>query len=314
MRPKLGIYLPVYGGWVRGAPLEEADVTYEYAEKVALRAEEIGIDSVWVPDHLLNPIKGESEKSLEAWTTLAAIAGVTERIELFHTCLCQGFRYPGVLAKMCATIADISKGRFRFVLGAGWFEREFHAYGIPWHAHDDRVDRGREQIEIMKRFWSEARFSYSGRFYEILDGVMEPKPEKMPAVWWAGESERSRILTADLADGWLMRGADLQTVAERILDMRSRLRERGGRSIQYAMPGLMLADETDEKALGKLKALVRGDPASVQKSAFVGAPETIAAKVRRLGEAGLNYVIFQASPALELLEIIDREILPRLRG
>lgn len=312
MRPKLGIYLPVYGGWVRNAPLEETEVTHEYCKKVALRAEKIGIDSLWVPDHLLNPIKGESAKSLEAWTTLTAIASVTEKIELFHTCLCQGFRYPSVLAKMCASIAEISKGRFRFALGAGWFKREFDAYDIPWHEHDDRVDRGREQIEIIKKLWSEPRFSYRGRFYEIPDGVMEPKPEKMPEVWWAGESERSRTLTADLADGWLMRGADVQTVTDRIVDMRSRLRERGGKSIQYAMPGLMFADETDQKAFGKLKRLVSGDPASLQNSGFVGAPETIAAKIRRLHQAGLDYVILQVSPALELLETIEKEILPRL--
>lgn len=312
MRPKLGIYLPIYGGWVRSAPLEETDVTYEYAKKVALRAESIGIDSLWVPDHLLNPIKGESAKSLEAWTTLTAIASVTEKIELFHTCLCQGFRYPGILAKMCSTIADISEGRFSLVLGAGWFKREFDAYGIPWHEHDDRVDRGREQIEIIKKFWSEPRFSYGGSFYQIVDGVMEPKPEENPAVWWAGESEKSRTLTADLTDGWLMRGANVQTVSERIIDMKSRLQERGRRSIQYAMPGLMFVDETDEKALGKLKALVQGDPTSLCESGFIGAPETIAAKVRRLGEAGLDYVIFQISPALELLELIDKEILPRL--
>ena len=85
---------------------------------------------------------------------------------------------------------------------------------------------------------------------------MEPKPEKMPAVWWAGESERSRRLTADLADGWLMRGADVQTVTERIIDVKSRLQERGRKSIQYAMPGLVFVDETDEKALDKLKKTI----------------------------------------------------------
>ena len=315
MKAKLGIYLPVYGGWVRNAPYEEGEVTYEYVEKVALKAEEIGIDSVWVPDHLLNPIKGEMARSLEAWTTLTAIAAATEKVELFHTCVCQAFRYPGVLAKMCATIADISKGRFRFVLGAGWFKREFDAHGIPWHEHDERVDRGREQIEIIRRFWTEPRFSYKGRFYEIVDGVMEPKPEKMPAVWWAGESERSRALIADLADGWLMRNADIQTVTQRIDDMKIRLQERGRKPIQYAMPSLVFADETDEKALGKLSALVGGDVEilnSVRKSGFVGCPETIVEKVKRLDESGLDYIIFQTSPAFELLKIIGEQILPCL--
>jgi FMNH2-dependent dimethyl sulfone monooxygenase len=130
MRTRLGIYIPLYGGWIRGAPPEE-EVTYANAKKAALAAEEAGIHSLWVADHLLNPIKGQNQPSLEAWTTLTGLAAVTKRVELFHTTICQGFRYPAVLAKMCVTMQDLAKGRFSLSIGAGWFQREFEAYGLP---------------------------------------------------------------------------------------------------------------------------------------------------------------------------------------
>jgi FMNH2-dependent dimethyl sulfone monooxygenase len=107
---------------------------------------------------MLNSIKGEREPSLEAWTTLTAIAAQTNRIELFHTTICQGFRYPAVLAKMAATLDDVSGGRFRFSIGSGWYQREFQAYGAPWYDHDTKIDIAREQVEIIKSLWTQPRF------------------------------------------------------------------------------------------------------------------------------------------------------------
>jgi FMNH2-dependent dimethyl sulfone monooxygenase len=105
---------------------------------------------------------------------------------------------------MCATLSDISNGRFRLSLGAGWFKREFEAYGVPWHDHDDRIDRAREQLEIIKGLWVKHVFNYKGKYYGIDNGILEPKPAKEIPVWWAGESEKSRELVADMADGWLI--------------------------------------------------------------------------------------------------------------
>ena len=139
---KIGIYLPVYGGWLRGVEKEENLPTYDYVKKVAIEAEKIGIDSLWIPDHLLNPIKGERSPCPEAWTVAAAIVEATDRIIISHTTLCEAFRYPAVLAKQAATLAEISKGRFLLSIGAGWFRREYEAYGLPFYEHNDRVDRG----------------------------------------------------------------------------------------------------------------------------------------------------------------------------
>lgn len=317
VRPKLGIYVPTYGGWLRGVAENEEKPTFSYAAKVVSLAEEVGIDSVWVPDHMLNPIKGEAQPSLEAWTTLSALAVITRRIELFHTTLCQSFRFPAVLAKMVATIDDLSNGRFRFALGAGWFKREFEAYGVPWEEHDERIERSREQVRILKALWTQSKVNHEGRFYSIKDGILEPKPVQRPwpPMWWGGESEPSRELVADEMDGWLMRGSTVAAAEEKMADMEKRLAKRGRSRIQYAVPGMVFLGKTDDDAREAVKRTV-GENATlldnVLATGFVGSAETIADRIGKLGEIGFDYVILQITPTLKTLENLKEAVLPLL--
>lgn len=317
LKTKLGIYVPTYKRWVRGIDEGENDPTFRYAAETAIKAEEIGIHSIWVPDHLLNPMKGEREKSLEAWTTLTALAAITKRVELFHTTLCQGFRHPAVLAKMCATLDDISNGRFRFALGAGWFEREFQAYGVTWHDHDSRIDRAREQIEIIKSLWIQPVTNYKGHFYEIIDGVLEPKPVQKPhpPIWWGGQSEKSRQLVAGLADGWLMGSCTVKEADHRIKDMTARLDAIERRGMKYAIPGRIYMGENDEEAKRRVGNLVGGNVNllnDILAKDFVGSPQTIADRILRLSDIGFDYIIFQPSPALKTLTAIEENLIPIL--
>jgi FMNH2-dependent dimethyl sulfone monooxygenase len=317
LKIKIGIYIPVYGGWLRGGEEEEREPTFKYASEAAIKAENMGIESIWVPDHLLNPIKGESAKSLEAWTTLTGLAAITSHVELFHTTLCQGFRYPAVLAKMGATLDDVSGGRFRFALGAGWCEREFQAFGAPWNDHDTRIARSREQIEIVKALWTQPKTNYRGRFFEITDGIVEPKPiqKPYPPIWWGGESEGSRKLTADLADGWLINASSLKGAEAKARDMDERLDKRGRGPIQISIPGTFFMGKTDEEAKSRVKRLMGDNERlvnSILERGFVGSPESIADRVQKLSDIGLDYVIFQVSPALKILGDIEENLLPLL--
>ena len=171
---KVGVYLPIYGGWFasRGSGWGQADGTYSigeeeklptygYVKQVATEAEKIGVDSLWIADHMLNPLKGDRAPSLESWTLATAIAEATERVVIAHTTLCEAFRYPAVLAKQTATLSDISRGRFWLSIGAGWFKREYKAYGLPFYKHDDRVDRTKEAIQIIKRLWQEDSVTFN---------------------------------------------------------------------------------------------------------------------------------------------------------
>jgi len=314
---KLGIFLPIYGGWLRGIEEVEEVPTYSYLKRVASRAEEIGVDSIWVPDHLLNPIKGERCRCPDAWTILSAIAADTNRVELFHACLNQAFRYPSVLAKMGATLDDVSNGRFRLVLGAGWFEKEFRAYGLTWEDHDTRIARSKEQVQIVKAFWTQRNVNYRGKFYEVSDGVLEPPPvqKPRPPVWWAGDSEPSRELVADEVDGWLMMASTVESLKEKIADMNRRLEKRGRSKIMYAVPGRTFIDETDEKAQNKLRNLAKNNVEvfeNVCSTGFVGSAASIAERIAKLAEIGFDYVIFQITPALQTLDCMEKQLMPLL--
>jgi FMNH2-dependent dimethyl sulfone monooxygenase len=314
MKAKLGVYIPMYGGWIREVPIEE-EISYSNARETAITAEASGIHSLWVPDHFLNPIKQPTAPTLEAWTTLTALATITDKAELFHTTICQGFRYPAVLAKMCVTMQDVSKGRFRLSLGAGWFQREFEAYGVPWENHDARIDRSREQIEIITHLWKDPVVNYSGTYYTITDGILEPKATPSIPIWWGGESEKSRELTADHFDGWLMSGSSAAEIVDKIADMETRLANRGRPSIQYAAPGYLMIDTTDEHAKQRLKRMLPTNANARQHllhTGYIGSPATVAEQILEKDHAGLDYIIFQCAPTVSTLVQFKEHVLPLL--
>jgi FMNH2-dependent dimethyl sulfone monooxygenase len=265
---------------------------------------------------MLNPIKGERKPSLEAWTTLTAIAAETKKVELFHTTLCQGFRYPAVLAKMSTTLDDVSDGRFRFALGAGWFQREFQSYGAPWYDHDTKIDIAREQIQIIKSLWTKPTTNFKGQYYEIVDGILAPKPiqKPHPPVWWGGESEKSRRLAFDLADGWLMSASTVEEAEKKVADMKARIVEQPRGPLMYAIPGQIYLGETDELAKEQVKRMVGVNEnlyRNILARHFVGSPETIVNRVEKLEELGFDYIIFQPTPALKTLKSMRDLLMPQ---
>ncbi len=325
---RIGIYLPVYGGWLPsresgkamadGAYFsgeEEEQPTYAYVKRVALEAEKIGVDSLWIPDHMLNPIKGERAPSLEAWTLATAIAEATEKVIIAHTTLCEAFRYPAVLAKQAATLNEISNGRFWLSIGAGWFKREYEAYGLPFYEHDERVARAGEAIKIIKRLWQEDSVTFNGKYYSITNGVLEPKPEPKPPVWYAGVSEASRNLVAELADGWLMRGCNLEEAKKNIADMQQRLKRKGRVEIEFAIPALTFIRDTDDEARKYMRRLTGGRKNVLDRTldtGLIGSPETVAEKIRQLESIGIDHVLLQLTPTLKELQYV-KDVLDILR-
>jgi FMNH2-dependent dimethyl sulfone monooxygenase len=306
---KLGIYLPVYGGWFRHCVGEEEEPpTYRYVKQVAIEAERIGINSLWIPDHMLNPIKGNRAPSLEAWSVATAIAEATKRVIIAHTTLCEAFRYPAVLAKQAVTLSDISNGRFWLSIGAGWFKREYEAYGLPFCAHDERIDRAREAIKIIKRLWREDNVTFRGRYYSIGSGILEPKPDPIPPVWYAGVSEASRNLAAEEADGWLMGNCSLEEAQANIADMYARLGEERN-EIEFAIPALTFVRDTDEEATRYVERTTAGNKDVLDRTldtGLVGSPETVAQKIRRLESIGINHILLLLTPALRELQEIKK--------
>jgi probable F420-dependent oxidoreductase len=192
---KIGIILPI--GETDGP---SGSPTFQDVVAVARAAEEGGLDSVWLPDHFLyRDDEGQQFGLHEAWTLLAGVAAVTERVQLGTLVLCTSFRNPVLTAKMAATLDVVSNGRLILGLGCGWHEPEYAAMGLPFA---ERVSEFAESIEIISRLLLGERFSYEGRHHQLTDTVLAPPPIRHIPILVAAKKPRMLRLTARWADAW----------------------------------------------------------------------------------------------------------------
>ena len=173
----------------------------EYLD-LARRAEAAGFDSVWVGDHLLYDLPdGSTRGPYEAWTTLAAIAAVTERVEIGPLVASTSFHAPAMLAKQAATVDAISGGRLVVGLGAGWNRREYDAFGF---AYDRRVSRFEEALAVIVPLLREGRTTFHGQFYDVEDCVLDPRPVRPggPPIMLGSNSPRMLGIGLPVVDAW----------------------------------------------------------------------------------------------------------------
>ena len=181
-------------------PEVEREVRWPELAALARAAEETGFDSIWVGDHLLYRGDGRGERGpWDCWTTLAALAGVTERVELGPLVACTAFRPPGLLARTAAAVDEVSGGRLRVALGAGWNEAEFRAFGIPF---DRRTSRFEEAFELVRRLLAGERVTCHGAFNELEDAVLLPPPARRPPLMVGGTGPRLLAATLPHVDWW----------------------------------------------------------------------------------------------------------------
>jgi len=196
---RYGYWLPVFGGWLRNVENENMTASWDYVKRLAQRSEAIGYDLTLIAELLLNDIKGINAPSLDAWSTAAALAAVTERLELM-VAVRPSFHPPAILAKQAANIDRISNGRLALNVVSAWWKDEARRYGAAFDEHDDRYARTTEWLDVVDGAWSQASFSYHGRFYDHNDIVLEPKPvstpeRRRPTIYAGGESEAAKTST-----------------------------------------------------------------------------------------------------------------------
>ena len=197
-----GVFIPQ--GW----KLELSSIT-EPADKwnktveIAVLADELGFDSLWVYDHFHNVPRPAHETVFECWSTIAAISQRTSRIRLGQMVGCNSYRNPGLLAKITSTIDVISGGRLEWGIGAGWYENEYRAYGYDFPKPKDRIGMLRESVEIVRSMWTESETTYKGKHYEVFRANCDPKPlqKPTPPIWIGGGGEQLTLrVVAQLAD------------------------------------------------------------------------------------------------------------------
>src|ERR687886_533742 len=159
---RYGYWLPVFGGWLRNVPDEGMSATWEYVSRLARRSEEIGYDLTLIAELFLNDIKGIDAPALDAWSTAAALAAVTHRLELM-VAVRPAFHHPAPTAKQAANIDRISDGRLALNVVSAWWKDEARRYGTQFDEHDDRYARTAEWLEVIDPAWREPATSYAGR-------------------------------------------------------------------------------------------------------------------------------------------------------
>src|SRR5215470_12450067 len=256
MATKIGIWLPMFGGWLRNVEDERMDWTFDYNQRVAQAADRLGFSTILVAELNLNDMKGIDAPCIEAWTTIAALAATTKRIRLMAA-VRPGFRLPAVVAKEAANIDHISKGRFELNLVSAWWKEEMEMYVGGWMDHTERYRRSREFVRVMRGAWTQPVFDFDGEFYKAKGCVLEPKPVQRPwiPIYAGGESDEGRDMIASECDAYLMHGDSLEVVQSYIADMRARRERFGGPPLVFGMAAYIICRETQREAEEELKRI-----------------------------------------------------------
>ena len=262
---------------------------------------------------------------LESWSTLSALAALVPRIRVGTIVLGNTYRHPAVVAKMAAQVDIISGGRLLLGLGAGWQENEHQAYGIPFHTMRERLERLDEACQVMKSLWTQRRSHFTGRYYQLSDAPLEPKPVQTPhpelMVGGGGERVTLRIV-AKHADHWNVWGGP-KVLARKgaILDEHCAAVGRDPKTItRSANMVLLITDKKDEvERLAETIATRLGrHAADARDTCLAGTPDQIREQLHQLQAARVNVVFIPSlfRPLAELRRDLDRfiaEIAPAFR-
>jgi probable F420-dependent oxidoreductase len=276
-----------------GVQLPEAERVVHWPEYLAMAraAEEAGFDSIWLGDHLLYRGDGREERGpWEAWTLLAALAAVTSRVRLGPLVACASFHPPGLIAKMAATVDEVSGGRFVLGLGAGWNETEYRAFGLPY---DHRVSRFEESFEIVRRLLAGERVTLRGRFWSADDLVLMPPPRRRIPLMIGSNGERMLAIALPHVDWWNTWYADYGNTTDGFVVLNARISaaaERAGRDPSDLARSTAVLVELDAAAVKR--------PHGDERSRPVGLRE-LPAHLRVLAEAGADEAILVLRPIAE---------------
>src|SRR5256885_7457064 len=176
---RFGYWLPVFGGWLRNVEDERMEAEWSYVRRLARASERSGFDLTLIAELNLNDIKGPEAPALDAWPTAAALAAVTDRLELM-VAVRPTFHPPALAAKQAANIDQISGGRVTLNVVSSWWADEARQYGVEFDQHDARYARTAEWLAVVSGMWGEPPVSFAGRFYTVENAILEPQPASRP--------------------------------------------------------------------------------------------------------------------------------------
>lgn len=269
-------------------------VPWSELKEIAIAAEEVGVDTLFAPDHLIfrkygsfdNIPEGEERGCWEAWTLLSALASITKRVTLGPFVACTSFREPAVLAKMADTLDEITGGRVILGLGAGYHEPEYTAFGLPF---DHLASRFEEALQIILPLLKGDRVTFHGKYYHVTDSVLHPhgpRPEG-PPVWIGARQPRMLRLVARYADAYNTMAHSVPETAVTQFELLDDACEEVGRDPSTIM-----------KTIGSFVAFPgsEDDPGGIHANSITGTPEEVAEKMHALHRVGVRHLNAFASP------------------
>lgn len=306
----------------------QEDVTWEDWRAIAAACEEHGVGTLFRSDHYLSVDDRRERGSLDAWMTIAALAAVTTRLRLGTMVSPATFRHPAVLAKSVVTADHVSGGRVELGLGAGWWEREHEAFGIPLPPVGPRLDALEEQLQLVRRFWEPGPFSFVGEHYsaEDIDALPKPVQQPRPPLILGGRGgPRSLRLAARHADEYntVMMGAEELAAVRRRLDGACEAEDRDPATLPLSMmTGWLVGADHDElrDRAARLSEWKGGDGdgdaflAELRKGTIAGTVPEALEQLTALEQAGLTRLMAQhlLHRDLDAIELIGRSVNPAL--
>jgi FMNH2-dependent dimethyl sulfone monooxygenase len=336
---KYGYWLPVFGGWLRNVEDEGMSNDWNYLKKLAIRSEELGYSVALIAELNLNDIKGIHAPSADAWSTAAALAAVTEQIELM-VAVRPTFHNPALLAKMAANIDHISNGRVSLNVVSSWWKDEAEKFGVHFEQHDDRYARTEEWLSVVDGIWKQDHFSFQGKYYQVNDNVLQPKPisRPRPFIYAGGESEKAKDLISSTCDGYVMHGDEPAVIAKRIADLKERRERKGLPPMKFGVAAYSIIRNTEaavKKELERITSVKEGSAgyANYQqwlngtqleqrvsledysvsnrglRTGLTGTPAQVQDRIGAFEEAGVDFFLLQCSPQLEEMERFSEAII-----
>ena len=277
-------------------------VTYEELRDCWQTADRAGFDIAYVFDHFIPIFSDENGDCLECFTTLTALACATQNIRVSTLVVGNSYRHPAVLANICSTLDVISGGRFELGIGAGWWEREYKAYGMEFPPIGRRIRMMEEAIKVVRLLCTEHAPSFKGRYYELADARMAPKPVQKPSfpIFIGGRGEQLTLrAVARVGDGWNIIGTNVEEFEQKLNVLHEHCEREGRDPAEIRTSAAM--------RFSGMRPLPPGTPAG---GAIHGSVAEMQEQVGRLIEAGANEVTLsmRAPYDHEALELFMREV------
>ena len=314
-------------------------------KRLTQRSEGTGWDLSLIAELNLNDIKGVEQPALDAWSTAAALAAVTSKIELM-VAVRPNFHQPALFAKAAANIDNIAHGRLALNVVSAWWADEATQYGLQFDQHDDRYARTTEWLQVIQGLWTQDRFSFDGDRYKLDHAICEPKPvhKPWPTIYAGGESDAAKTMITKLCDAYVMHGDPVDAIKPKIADMEERRARAGKGRMQYGMAAFAIVRDSEAEAQKELARITQMPPRPPKgfdnfeqwlsgtelerelklqeysvsnrglRPNFVGTPEQLRERIEEYEAAGLDLLLLQMSPQAEEMDRFAAQVIEPMRA